>query len=97
MFLYVHVRARVCVFVGIYVCLSSPGFHGKTLKQLIALPRLLILFLSPALNLLANLAFLSRFAISQWNGSVFTFECHFITVRKQPSCIPKLTLVWWEV
>lgn len=51
------------MFVCMFVALTN--LHGKTLEQLIPLPRLLILFLSPTLSLLANLAFPARFAFSQ--------------------------------
>lgn len=90
-----HHSSATRMFVCMFVALTN--LHGKTLEQLIPLPRLLILFLSPTLSLLANLAFPARFAFSQWNSHVSTFECHFITFPKQPFCIPKLTLVWWEV
>lgn len=65
-----HMCMCICMFVCVHVCACVCAFSTyligkKKLEQLIPLPSLLILFLSPTLGLLADLTSPSRVASSQ--------------------------------
>lgn len=87
----VYVISCVCSYVCIYVyvCISSTSLTEKTLEKLIPLPRILILFLSLTLSLLANLTSLLFYFFSG-KLQCFLFWVSFHYISKAASLHPQI-------